>query len=455
MRSRLLALGLAAPVLLATAGVGTAGPAAAATSDDGLLGHQDPASYYTGAFPQSLALLGVAAGGQGSAPQAKAAVGWLLRQQCPDGGWQYYRADLTKPCTPPNPAAFSGEDTNSTAVATEALAALGVTPTFDALAFLRKAQNADGGFGYVPGAASDPDSTGLVAQALVSRGVDPASWRAGGASPYDALLDFQLGCAAPAADRGAFFFDRSSPTPNVLATAQAVPGLAGVAYPLKAGSIATTSPQPTCAKKTATRLTTKRAGKRPSRRLATDPAVAASYGATWLASQVTAAGYVKGPGGPDYGNTAYAVLAMAATRTNKAAVDRGAAYLLGHVDVAVTDDKGEDKVANLGLLAMVAAATGSSDATTLATRILGNCTGTCTTSPSPTPAPTSSASPTPSPGPTASTAPSDGADVPAAAELPSDGTTLPFTGAETALMLLVAGALVAAGVGARLIGARR
>lgn len=478
--SRSIAVGLALPLLLAPATGATAAPSA---SDDGLLGRQDPVSsdpavsYSVGAFPQSLALLGVAAGGAGSTPAAKAAVAWLVRQQCDDGGWQYYRADLTKPCTPPDPATYSGEDTNSTAVAVEALAALGASPRVDPIQFLRGGQNADGGFGYVPGAGTDPDSTGLVMQAFAARGLDPAGVRSSsGKSPYDAVLGYQLGCSAPAADRGGFYaFDPASP--DALATAQALPGLVDKPYPLRGLTVSSTSPSPTCpagakpksaatlkaarsaasgaaVARDATPGRHRKAVKAGRRAAGVTPQTGAGYGATWLASQINARGYIDGPGGPAYGLTAYAALGIAATETNKAAVTRAAGYLAASVDPAVRDDHGLDRVGNLGLLALVAAAT-DTDAGKLAARILANCTGTCSAAPSPTPSPTAST-------PVASTAPTaqpsstpTGPDLPETAELPTDNRTLPFTGSQTGLTLLAAAALVCAGIGARRAGKRR
>lgn len=487
---RSVALGVAVPLLAAPALLASAGSAVAASpaGDDGLLGRQDPVSkdpavsYSVGAFPQGLALLGVAAGGEDSTPAAKAAAAWLVRQQCDDGGWQYYRADLTKPCTPANPATYSGEDTNSTAVAIQALAALGATPRVDPSAFLRGAQNADGGFGYVPGASTDPNSTGLVLQAFAARGLDPAGVRSGaGKTPYDALVGYQLGCAAPPADRGGFYaFDPASP--DALATAQALPGLAGKPYPLRGLSVTDTSPKPTCpasaqpkaagtpspgkspgspsagSSRTVARDATpgraRKAAKAARRAADVTPQAAAGYGATWLASQINRSGYIDGPGGPAYGLTAYAALGIAATETNKAALDRAATYLARSVDPAVVDDHGLDKVGNLGLLALVAGAT-DTDAGALATRILANCTGTCSLTPAPTPSPTAST-------PAASTPPSavptptpTGPNLPETAELPTDNQTLPFTGSQTGLILLAAAALVGAGIGVRRAGGRR
>ena len=55
-------------------------------------------------------------------------------------------------------------DTNSTAAAVQALAALGGhdAATGKAVAWLKSVQNKDGGWGYAPGGASDTNSTSVV-----------------------------------------------------------------------------------------------------------------------------------------------------------------------------------------------------------------------------------------------------------------------------------------------------
>ena len=88
----------------------------------GLFGAQDPT--YDGVFRQSLGLLAYAAAGT---TPPKDAVGWLLAQQCPDGGFQAFRANTKVACQKSDPATFSGEDTNSTGIALAALHAIGET----------------------------------------------------------------------------------------------------------------------------------------------------------------------------------------------------------------------------------------------------------------------------------------------------------------------------------------
>lgn len=223
------------------------------------LGAGEPGLYgaasatYDGVYRQSLALLGLVTAGV--VPDASA-VNWLLDQQCDApseaaGGWQAYRADTTAPCDPPNPDFFTGPDTNSTAMAISALAVLGTTPATtqaasDAVDFLADAQNLDGGFGYITGGPTDPNSTALVIQGLVAQGIDPTSadWIRIEAGPYDSLMSWQIGCDADAADIGAFSSPYSSGAPDMFATTQGAAALAGVAFPLGEATFSGTAAVP-------------------------------------------------------------------------------------------------------------------------------------------------------------------------------------------------------------------
>lgn len=221
-------------------------------ADAGLFGSQDPT--YDGSYRQGLALLALAAVARTDA----AAVRWLKGQQCAGGGWLGYRPDTSLPCPPVNPAGFSGPDTNSTALAYQGLLAVGAAPAADPLLFLAAVEGDDGGWAYYAGRTqpADPNSTALVIQALLAAGQEPVAgrWVRGGATPYAALLRFQLGCSAPAADRGAFYFNVGDGTrkPNVLATVQAVPAAAGAFFPLAPSTPSPDVPALPCAAPTAT-----------------------------------------------------------------------------------------------------------------------------------------------------------------------------------------------------------
>ncbi|MFB7907594.1 MULTISPECIES: prenyltransferase/squalene oxidase repeat-containing protein [unclassified Kitasatospora] len=225
--SAALLAGLAAGPALAD----SPSPTAAATPD-GLYGKSDPT--YDGVWRQSLALTALTAA---KVTPADSAVDWLTGQQCEDGGWPSYRAPGAA-CDPKT------EDSNATAVALQALVAVGGhQPAVDkGLQWLKANQNADGSWAYNPGNPGDANSTGLVVNALFAARTDPASIAkpgtggAAGKNAFDGLARFQLGCAAPADQRGAFAFqpDPAAGTlaPNTLATAQAALAAAGGHLPV-------------------------------------------------------------------------------------------------------------------------------------------------------------------------------------------------------------------------------
>jgi hypothetical protein len=124
-------------------------------------------------------------------------------------------------------------DTNSTAIALEALTSAGdATRNPAALAWLRTQQNSDGGFPFLTpsafGTASDADSDALVIQALIATGQDVATWAVSGNTPRTNLLSFQ----DPATG------GLSAPTPDTFTTSQVPAALAGKALPLAARAVA-------------------------------------------------------------------------------------------------------------------------------------------------------------------------------------------------------------------------
>lgn len=203
--------------------------------DAGLFGVQDP--IFDGAFRQGLALAAlslvrprpeVLKRGQGSI-DAVPAVAWLRGQQCADGSWMPYRSDLGAPCVF-DPNRFTGPDTNSTAMAVLGLKAVAATGEDAARSWFVAVRSSDGGWSFNGGSgtAADPDSTGLVLAALRALGT-PGDDRA-----VTRLLQFQFGPSAAGADRGAFWFppfDSSPRTPSLLATNDALVGLAPGVWP--------------------------------------------------------------------------------------------------------------------------------------------------------------------------------------------------------------------------------
>jgi hypothetical protein len=167
------------------------------------------------------ALLALASAGQ---PIPQGALDALGSAQLPDGGWSFDG----------NPA--TGSDTNTTALAAQALIAGGVRgePLTKALGYLKSQQNADGGFPYSKtssfGSDSDANSTALVIQALVAAGEDLAGYAPEGNDPFDALLSFQN-------ESNAFRYQAAVPDDNDLATAQAIPALLRKPFPLKTATL--------------------------------------------------------------------------------------------------------------------------------------------------------------------------------------------------------------------------
>lgn len=198
---------------------------------------------YTPVTNQSLALLALSAAG---ADVPTDAITWLVDQQCTSplsaaGAWEGYRAPSgggLEPCEESTSLNFTSADSNSTAFAVEALAALEVTdPIAPALSWLNGMQDgnaaspAAGGFGQRPGDAADPNSTAVVIQALVAAGQDPsgAGWLAGGGTPLSSLQSWII---ASGDEAGALASPYSGGFADTFATYQGVWGLAEAAFPL-------------------------------------------------------------------------------------------------------------------------------------------------------------------------------------------------------------------------------
>ncbi|EPH43595.1 hypothetical protein STRAU_3323 [Streptomyces aurantiacus JA 4570] len=283
------ALGTAtAPAALAD----DASPSAKATGGplpSGLYGKKDP--QFDGVFRQSYALL--AQKTVGVTPAAKA-VDWLTGQQCASGGFAAYRADASEPC-----GSKTQVDSNSTAAAIQALHAVGneSNTVKKSLDWLKSVQNQDGGWGYNPGLPSDANSTGIVIGALAAVGEKPASVKSQkGKSPLDALTELAMDCGK---DGGAFgLADAKSGklAPNADATAAGVLGGLGQGLVPAKGKKADAAPK--CAK-------------------ADTAEQAAHNGTGYLLKSLAKTGHLTSamPGAkdqPDVGNTADAVVALAA-----------------------------------------------------------------------------------------------------------------------------------------------
>ncbi|MET7651087.1 prenyltransferase/squalene oxidase repeat-containing protein [Streptomyces sp. NPDC005486] len=290
----------AATLAAATVVLGAAVPAVAATPSstpsvaipDGLYGTADPT--YDGVWRQSLALL---AQHTTDVTPADRAVAWLTGQQCATGAFAAFRADIAKACD-----AKLMVDTNSTAAAVQALAALGghESATRKAVGWLKSVQNADGGWGYTPGGASDANSTSVVAGAMAAAGEKPSEVKKGGKSSYDALVKLSIPCDQ--AGDGAFAYQpdkKGGLAANADATAAGVLGVLGKGFVTTPGKVR--EEVFTCAG-SASPLT---------------PDELARNGAVYLADALGEDGHLDSalPGAedqPDYGNTADAVVALAA-----------------------------------------------------------------------------------------------------------------------------------------------
>ncbi|MBO8196105.1 terpene cyclase/mutase family protein [Streptomyces oryzae] len=327
---------------------------------DGLYGTADPK--YDGVWRQSMALL--ALDGAGAVP-AKKAVDWLAGQQCADGSFTAYRAGTGKKCDPD----ATPSDTNATALATQALAAVGGRSDVvrEAVEWLISVQNKDGGWGSAAHAASDANSTSLVIGALHTTGRNPGKTTAeGGKSPYDALLSLQLTCGSKGIEdapgqQGAFAYQpdkKGKLAPNDDATAAAsLAALGEGALPEPLAKDAGDKPvEPLkCATGTGSGSENDEGGVPGGRK------EAAKAGAAYLAARLEKnGGHFSSvlPGSskeqPDYANTADAVVALAAGGHRKPAKS-SLNWLAKHLD---TWDKSKNDPAAISSLMLASRAAG-------------------------------------------------------------------------------------------------
>ena len=369
----------------------TSAVAASTPVQVGLFGAQDPT--YDGAFRQSLGLLAYAAAGT---TPPREAVGWLLAQQCADGGFQAFRASTKVACQKSDPVSFSGEDTNSTGIAAAALRAIGETAAADrALAWVLAAQNTDGGFPYFVGGDSDANSTAVVVLGTNTAGLTPASVQSGGVSAAQFLTSLQIGCEGAATDDDGGFAFQSYGGPLVdsdAAAVQATLALSGKALPLAAGTVTTDVPRATC----------------PSS--ASPTLGAAELGAGHLARLLDAfAGAVpqfdyntgsRIKGSVSTGDTAWAALSLAAVGVGRTQLDSALAVIDAQPlkaaarkgSSAAATTRATDQPGLLALAAMATKASGGSTATVTAYVVrIGATMRVAPAAVSPTPSATSSA----------------------------------------------------------------
>ncbi len=169
-------------------------------------------------------------------PIPEAAADYIKTAQQENGSWAW------------DGTADTAGDTNSTAFAVQALVAAGEDPTGDAvanaLAYYKGIQNEDGGWPYQNpteyGTATDANSTAVTIQAIIAAGQDPAGadWTVGENNPVAALEALQN-------ESGAFAWQAAMPDDNLLATVQALPALAGKAFPLTTMDVGQAAAPPT------------------------------------------------------------------------------------------------------------------------------------------------------------------------------------------------------------------
>jgi energy-coupling factor transport system substrate-specific component len=147
----------------------------------------------------------------GIAPAART-LSWLVRQQDSDGGFNFATAG-------------GASDVDDTGAALEALAgdSGARTAVQRAVHFIRRQQNADGGFPSQPGADSNAQSTAFAVQGLLAVGVQLDSLRDGSPDRYlSALID----------SGGVVQYARGNNQSPVWVTGEALMALAGKPLPL-------------------------------------------------------------------------------------------------------------------------------------------------------------------------------------------------------------------------------
>ena len=150
-----------------------------------------------------------AVGESGSA--SNAAAKWLRAHQNGDGGWGF------------QPGAAS--DPDSTGAVLQALAAAGSSGVSGGVKYLRGAQETDGGWSLVETGASNSQSTAWAIQGLLAAGVDPGGVKENGNTGPEFL-------AARQAGDGHYEYSKTSNQTPVWVTGQAILAVASKPLPL-------------------------------------------------------------------------------------------------------------------------------------------------------------------------------------------------------------------------------
>lgn len=169
--------------------------------------------YGNGIFDHGLAMLALTAT-ETEVPET--AIDALSEAQAPNGGWSFDGV-------PEDSAA----DSNTTAVVIQALVASGNGESdlvASGMAYLESTVTDEGvSFAAQPDSVPDSNSTALVAQAYIATGEDASALN-------ETLAGFQNA-------NGAFFYNAEDTSDNLFSTVQAIPALAGVAFPVTAAPV--------------------------------------------------------------------------------------------------------------------------------------------------------------------------------------------------------------------------
>ena len=301
-------------------------PAHAAGPDAGLYGTTDPT--YTGVDNQALAILGLDSVGVSA---DRAAVKWLVAQQCLDGSFESYRVSIRTACGPPDAVNYTGPNTNATALAALALNASGkIAQAKRAVEWLTKATavapNGKTGIAYYPGSGALPDtnSSGLAYAAMSGLGVNSAV--------VGQVRAYLLSAITPCAQSGGAKFQVSEAGVNNSASAQALFGLAALTPAEPANKLGA---RPKCAKNKVKNL------------------------ASYLSGQLKTGVLSSFPyDGDDFGNTAATVVTFNTMKVGKKPVGKATAALKKNAKTWTLKD-GKVNAGALGWLLMVAQATDS------------------------------------------------------------------------------------------------
>jgi len=317
--------------LVAATPASAAGGTSSKPSRIGLYGQQDPS--FDGVYRQGLAILALTDHG---ANVNQSAVDWLLRQQCDNGRFLSFRTKLNTAC--------KGSDSNATAMAVMAFTSLGKNARAkEAAQWLVSKQLPSGGWGFKTQFEADSNSTGLVAQALIALGRNPAKVSNGGNSVFDFLRSVQLNCDDDVTGRGALDYQANTPlVANDYATAQAAQALARTALPVEPSAGIPDLPSMTCSAK------------------ARAVSSSAGYAAGYLGDRLNGnAGLIPNAFGPgsDFGSTMNAVLALVASGYGSGAASQAVTALEDNARDFVLDDGNDVLPAQAGLLTLVQTAT--------------------------------------------------------------------------------------------------